>query len=190
MQFLKNVISQINPAPHQMKIKKMKKLLILLFSISAVSCSQNKEVKYPLLNLPPNFTELTEIDNELIIYNSIDMGNLRIRITEKKGLSELLFHGTQEDYLFEIYNSTIDELDTIRLYTQIPETDVKQVFLIKLINENQNLYSLTTTFPDENNGIISENRKTYILVDDKDLLKFKLIVEMEEDEQIDYNKRP
>lgn len=99
---------------------------IFLLVISVSSCSESiQPEKFDLKSLPKEFSHLTETDTGLVVYNSCDAGNLLISLKED---SQLLLHGQQEDYSFEIVSAHKLRNDTIQVATKWLESQESEVF--------------------------------------------------------------
>lgn len=117
--------------------------LIFIFGI-LLSCSQQRTEKFDLSQLPRNWVHLTETDSGLVVYNSCDAGNLLISFNNK---SEILFHGQQEDYEFEILKTLLTENDSVDIVTNWKGTTNKQVFKFHWIDKEKGLIRLASSSP-------------------------------------------
>lgn len=125
-------------------LKKMKPIsYIFIFGI-LLSCSQQRIEEFELSELPKNWVHLTEMDSGLVVYNSCDAGNLLMSFNNN---SEILFHGQQEDYEFEISESLLTENDSIEIVTNLKGTNDKQVFKFHWIDEEKGLLRLASLSP-------------------------------------------
>ena len=87
----------------------MKTLKILIFTLLIISCNpRNVDIS----TLPNDWVSLTELNGELVIYESCDEGNRLLKIINN---DMILLHGTQEDYEFEIKNIEKSKNDTIKI---------------------------------------------------------------------------
>lgn len=118
-------------------------LFILIFAIS--SCSQEKVKQSDLDSLPKEWIKLTEYKNELVIYESCDMGNLLLSIINKGNNYKLLLLGTQEDSEFDILDVNQKE-DTILIYTKSIDTKDNQVFKFLWVNKEKGIGRFITTY--------------------------------------------
>jgi hypothetical protein len=66
------------------------------------SCTENKKVVFDLNSFPQDWVRLTDKNGKLVVYNSCDAGNLLVTISKKGESFEVLLHGQQEDYDFDI----------------------------------------------------------------------------------------
>lgn len=108
------------------------------------SCSQRHVEKFDLAQIPQNWTHLTQTDSGLVIYNSCDAGNLLISLKDN---SEILFHGQQEDYEFEIIEALKTKNDTIRIKTNWKGTSDVQTFNMKWVDKQKGLIQMVSADP-------------------------------------------
>ncbi|UKN03798.1 hypothetical protein K6119_09875 [Paracrocinitomix mangrovi] len=80
---------------------------------------------YELDEFPKNWIQLTKTDSSFIIYESCDMGNGMISITEVENNWTILLHGTQEEFKFKIINSRISSSGEILINSESFETNEK-----------------------------------------------------------------
>ena len=119
-------------------------LNIVIIFLMLFSCLNNKAEEYKLGQFPEKLTRLTETDSTYIIFNSCDAGNLLISFREK---SELLFHGQQENYEFEIIDSQKLEGDTIKILTNWKGASESQTFYFTWVNQEKGLIKLVSAEP-------------------------------------------
>lgn len=122
-------------------------LLLLL-----ISCKGTNREVFELILLPDNWVRLTEKDGKFVVYNSCDAGNMLLTISKGKKGFELLLHGQQEDYYFEILESA-QIIDTIYLNTKWQDSDERQEFKFFWIDKENGLARFLTTY---SNGFTSD----------------------------------
>jgi hypothetical protein len=127
--------------------------LTLAFFILLTSCMEKKKETFDLNLLQNEWVRLTEKDGKLVVYNSCDAGNLLLTITKTKDYFDLLLHGQQEDYDFEILE-TSQINDTIFLNVKWKESDEKQDFKFFWTDKEKGLARFITTY---SNGFTSDN---------------------------------
>jgi hypothetical protein len=132
-----------------MKLLKLKLMILILFT----SCKGAIKEGFDLNSFPNKWVRLTEIDGKLVVFNSCDAGNLLLSITKNKKYFRLLLHGQQEDYNFEILETT-QLNDTVFINTKWKDSDDKQEFKFIWIDKVKGLGRLITTY---SNGFTSDN---------------------------------
>lgn len=126
--------------------------LTLAFLTLLTSCMETKKVAFDLKLLPSDWVRLTEKDGKLVVYNTCDAGNLLLTISKKKENFELLLHGQQEDYDFEIMES-FQLNDTILINAQWKDSKEKLAFKFFWTDRKKGLGRWTTNYA---NGFISD----------------------------------
>lgn len=99
----------------------LNRTLALLILTSLMACKQatkapQKELKkepFNIASLPADWVQLTKTDSGFIIFESCDMGNALLTITNKQNKPGILIHGTQEDYEFDILETYLSINDTV-----------------------------------------------------------------------------
>lgn len=127
--------------------------LIISFLLLFTSCKQAKKENFDLNSFPKEWVRLTDKDGKLVVYNSCDAGNLLLTISNKRDHFELLLHGQQEDYDFEILETT-QLNDTIFLKEKWKGSDEKQDFKFFWANKEKGLGRFITTY---SSGFTSDN---------------------------------
>lgn len=117
------------------------------------SWKEPKTKAFDLNSLPNNWVKLTEKDGKLVVFNSCDDGNLLLTISNNRDHFELFLHGQQEDYDFEILEST-QLKDTIYLKTKWKESSEKQDFKFFWADKQKGLGRFITTY---SSGFTSDN---------------------------------
>lgn len=112
------------------------------------SCKQTTAIPFDITVFPKEWVRLTENNGKLIIYNSCDGGNLLLTIKKKGENFGLLLHGQQEDYDYEILEST--QLgDTIFIKAKWTDSETKQDFKFFWTNKENGIGRWITTHFDE-----------------------------------------
>lgn len=127
--------------------------LTISFLLLLTSCKQAKKETFELNSFPKEWVRLTDKDGKLVVYNSCDAGNLLLTISNKRDHFELLLHGQQEDYDFEILETT-QLNDTIFLKAKWKGSDEKQDFKFFWANKEKGLGRFITTY---SSGFTSDN---------------------------------
>lgn len=78
----------------------IKKLLSIF--IALIGLNSQAQITADLTSLPADWTQLTQSEDGLIVYNTCDGGNQRLKLYKEKSKWYLLSYGQQEDYLFEV----------------------------------------------------------------------------------------
>lgn len=78
----------------------IKKLFLLALALTALNT--NAQITADLASIPADWTQLTQSEDGLIVYNTCDGGNQRLKLYKEKSKWYLLSYGQQEDYLFEV----------------------------------------------------------------------------------------
>ncbi|MGQ2981959.1 hypothetical protein [Flavobacterium sp.] len=78
----------------------IKKLFFLALLLNALNTTA--QITADLNSIPADWTKLTEMEDGLVVYNTCDGGNLRLKLYKEKNKWYLLSYGQQEDYLFEV----------------------------------------------------------------------------------------
>lgn len=127
--------------------------LTLIVIIFLISCHEIKTETFDMSSLPTEWVRLTERNGKLIVFNSCDAGNLLLTISKRENKFELLLHGEQENYEFEILKS--DEFnDTIVFKAKWKDSDEIQDFKFHWTDREKGLGRWTTTY---SNGFFSDN---------------------------------
>lgn len=127
--------------------------LTISFILLLTSCKETKKKTFELNSFPKEWVRLTDKNGKLIVYNSCDAGNLLLTISNNRDHFELLLHGEQEDYDFEILESA-QLNDTIFLKAKWKGSDEKQDFKFFWTNKEKGLGRFVTTY---SNGFTSDN---------------------------------
>lgn len=110
-----------------------------------ISCKQETAIPFDINTFPKAWVRLTVKNDKLIIYNSCDAGNLLLTISKKDEKFKLLLHGQQEDYDYEILEST--KLgDTVFIKTKWTDSDTKQDFKFFWTNKGKGLGRWITAY--------------------------------------------
>ena len=119
--------------------------LTLILLTFLISCKQGPAIPFDLNTFPKEWVRLTDKNDKLIIYNSCDAGNLLLTISKKGEKFGLLLHGQQEDYDYEILEST--QLgDTVFIKTKWTDSDTKQDFKFFWTNKEKGLGRWITAY--------------------------------------------
>lgn len=127
--------------------------LTISFLLLFTSCKETKKETFDLNSFPKEWVRLTDKDGKLVVYNSCDAGNLLLTISKNRDHFELLLHGQQEDYDFEILE-TAQLNDTIFLKAKWKGSDEKQDFKFFWTDKEKGLGKFITTF---SSGFTSDN---------------------------------
>ena len=127
--------------------------LTISFLLLLTSCKEVKKETFDLNSFPKEWVRLTDKDGKLVVYSSCDAGNLLLTISNKRDHFELLLHGQQEDYDFEILETT-QLNDTIFLKAKWKGSDEKQDFKFFWANKEKGLGRFITTY---SSGFTSDN---------------------------------
>ncbi len=85
----------------------MKAKIVLLLAAVIMAMPTKAQTAADVASLPSDWTRLSEMDKELVVYNTCDGGNLQLRLyKEGNGAWYILAHGQQEDYLLEVKKIT------------------------------------------------------------------------------------
>lgn len=124
-----------------MRINGLTLILLTIF----ISCKQGSAIHFDLNTFPKEWVRLTDKNGKLIIYNSCDAGNLLLTISKKGEKFKLLLHGQQEDYDYEVLEST--QLgDTVFIKTKWTDSDTKQDFKFFWTNKEKGLGRWITAY--------------------------------------------
>lgn len=129
-------------------------LTLIINTVLIFACTDSKKEKFDIDLLPKNWIQLTEKSGKLVVYNSCDMGNSLLTITKNKEHFELLLHGTQEDYDFEIIDVK-HYLDTVFIRAKWKENNESQLFKFFWTDKQNGLGRWITTY---SNGFTSNNK--------------------------------
>ena len=110
------------------------------------ACDHGVKQEFDLSNIPSDWVNLTKTDSGLIVFNSCDMGNQLIKLAKNQTNYELLLHGTQEDYDFQVLSTTLLEKDTILINAQWKGSDMKQDFKFVWMDEPKGIGNWITTY--------------------------------------------
>jgi hypothetical protein len=127
--------------------------LTISFLLLLTSCKETNKENFDLNLFPKEWVKLTDKDGKLVIYNSCDAGNMLLTISKKSDRFELLIHGQQEDYNFEILETT-QLIDTIYIKAKWKDYDEEQEFKFYWKIKEQGLGRFNTTY---SNGLKSDN---------------------------------
>lgn len=127
--------------------------LTISFLLLLTSCKETKKETFDLNSFPKEWVRLTDKDGNLVVYNSCDAGNLLLTISNNRDHFELLLHGQQEDYDFEILETT-QQNDTISLKAKWKGSDEKQDFKFFWTNKEKGLGRFITNY---SSGFTSDN---------------------------------
>ena len=127
--------------------------LTISFLLLFTSCKETKKEIFNLNSFPKEWVRLTDKDGKLVVYNSCDAGNLLFTISNNRDHFELLLHGQQEDYDFEILETT-QLNDTIFLKAKWKGSHEKQDFKFFWTNKEKGLGRFITTY---SSGFTSDN---------------------------------
>ncbi len=124
-------------------MKTLKKSRCALIAISLIlfmtSCNNSKP---KIDEFETNWTGLTKQKSQWVIYNSCDMGNREILLTD----SILLMHGTQEDDTFIVQNTEIVN-ESILVRTKNSLSKASQDFKFSWINKTKGVIEIYTQYP-------------------------------------------
>jgi hypothetical protein len=93
-----------------------------------MACKSVKKEPFNLASLPADWVKLTKTDSGLIIYNSCNMGNALLTITNKQNKPGILLHGTQEEYEWEILECSQITNDTVLIQARWKDSQELQDF--------------------------------------------------------------
>jgi len=131
----------------------LKNLLIILIPFLTNVINQTTEyTNY-------SWVKLSKINNELIIYNSCDQGNLIIDVNENQHITLL---GVQEEEIFDILKIEKNEILT-SYYTKSQITKSVQVFNFRWIDKRKGTCEWSTTFSNGyylNETFVNQKQKT------------------------------
>jgi len=127
--------------------------LTILFLLLLTSCKKTNKEVIDLNSFPKDWVRLTDKYGKLVVYNSCDAGNLLLTISKNSNHFELLLHGQQEDYGFEILETT-QLSDTIFLKAKWKDSDEKQNFKFFWTDKEKGLARFITTY---SSGFTSDN---------------------------------
>ena len=131
-------------------------LLIFLISCKEAKKEPAKKEAFNLNSLPTDWVELTKTDSGFIVFNSCDMGNSLLTITNKPNNRGLLLHGTQEDYDFDILEAYQTINDTVIIKARWKESKKLQDWKFIWTNKAKQLGRWITTYS-EGKDFISDN---------------------------------
>lgn len=97
-------------------------------------------------DIPSDWIRLTKTDSSSIIYNTCDGGNTLISIKKNIKGHNLLMHGSQEDYEFEIKNTLLDKNGNLLITATWVDSEEKQNIKFTWIDINSGLGKWETTF--------------------------------------------
>lgn len=124
----------------------MSTLFIITFLFAAIlGLSQTSSNGTDFKTLPEKWVMLTETDSGLVIYNSCSAGNRLLSLIDNNGDNELLLHGLQEDFLFEVIN-THELEEEILVETKWKNSDKNQFFKFKWVDAKNGLGIWETQF--------------------------------------------
>jgi hypothetical protein len=127
--------------------------LTISFLLLLTSCKDTNKESFDLNSFPNDWVRLTDKDGKLVVFNSCDGGNLLLTISKNSDHFELLLHGQQEDYGFEILETT-QISETIFLKAKWKDSDEKQDFKFIWTDKEKGLGRFITTY---SNGFTSDN---------------------------------
>ncbi len=126
--------------------------LILLYACSSNDEKNTQEEPAQVIEqgyalFPSDWILLTNTDSGFIIFNCYEKGNLEIAFKEDSTGKTMLWHGTQEDYLYKIIDLQQIQ-DTIKITANSFEQ--VQVFNLILNDSTHKTALLTAQFGDQN----------------------------------------
>jgi hypothetical protein len=131
----------------------MKFLVSLIpFLLFVISCDEKKDV-FDYNSFPEHWVKLTEKNGNLVVFNSCDAGNMLLTFSKYTDRFELLLHGEQEDYNFEILE-TRHHSDTTYFKAKWKNTEEKQDFKFIWIDKEKGLGRFITLY---SSGFTSDN---------------------------------
>lgn len=123
--------------------------LALLILTLLLACKQTKKEPFNIATLPADWVQLTKTDSGLIVYNSCDMGNLLLTITNKQNKPGILLHGTQEDSEFDILEAYQSTKDTVIIKAQWYGSSKMQDFKFLWTDKAKQLGRWITTYEND-----------------------------------------
>ena len=96
----------------------------IVFIGFSASCSESKKIDFNIDSLPQEWTKLTEVGDNLVIYNSCEAQNFHLTFSRKNESTELQLQSYHDDFDFLVLKSIISK-DTI--YIKVKPKDSKEI---------------------------------------------------------------